>query len=198
MAEMEPTPDAASARPATPRPSRPAALMLHPYQPLRQWDGGGAELQTAPPFRANPMLRLAVLAVLAQAVLAALTGIGLINGAISPARIGSGVTLTAGSMIAMRFGIGILVIAVLLVMFAALTVDHWQAARGALVVVETIALGVTLAAHFGGGSVLGFVTVVAMGVSGSALIPFGAVIGVQAFVVYALALHPATYRAFTS
>lgn len=43
---------------------------------------------------------------------------------------------------------------------------------------------------------LGFVTVLAMGAEGSGLVPFGAVIGIEAAIVYLLAFHPPTYRAF--
>ena len=191
MGEMETTRDAAD-RPV----ARPAAQRLHPYQPAPRQGGVGAVMPGAAPFHANPLLRLAQLAVLAQTVLAVMTGISLITGAESLAKISAGVTLTAGSTIATRYAVGILVIAGLLAVLTAMTNAPWRAARAALVVVETVMLGVTLAAHFGGGSVLGLVSVLAMGASGSALIPVGAVVGLQALAVYALAIHPPTYRAF--
>ena len=71
-----------------------------------------------------------------------------------------------------------------------------QIVRGLLSVLEIVMLGVTLAAHFGGGSVLGFVTVLTMGASGGAIIAFGGVVAIQSAVIYLLAIHPPTYRAF--
>lgn len=132
-----------------------------------------------------------------QAVLAAVTGVSLIRGTLLVSQLHTGVNLTLTRDITTHFGVGILVLAVLLIVLASAVAVPSQWARALLAVVEAFGLGVTLAAHFGGGSVLGFVTVLTMGVGGSALIPFGAVIGIEAGVVYVLAIHPPTYRAFS-
>ncbi|MGH7687155.1 MAG: hypothetical protein ACREN2_10115 [Candidatus Dormibacteria bacterium] len=148
------------------------------------------------PFHVNPAAALADLAALAQAALAILTGIGLIRGTDVFTKLDTGVNLTLSSDSAAHFGVGIIVIGVVVIVLASTVALPSQWARALLVLVEAFGLGVTLAAHFGGGSVLGFVTLLALGAGGSALIPFGAVIGIEAGIVYVLAIHPPTYRAF--
>ena len=172
--------------------------MLHTTAPQVSLDGTGRGIgPTRGPFHATPALLLAELAVLGQAALGIVTGLNLIRGATSLTQLGTGVNLTLSSDVTSRFGIGILVIAVLLIVLVGVATIPSQLARALLAVLEVFALGATLAAHFGGGSVLGFITVLVMGTAGSALVPFGVVIGIEAGLVYLLAIHPATYRAFS-
>lgn len=155
-----------------------------------------AELPPPRPFTANDGLRIAQLVVLAQAALALVTGFSLVQGGMTLARLGSGVNLPASTSIAANYGIGVVVIGLLLISGAILITIPSQTIRALLALLEIVVLGLTLAAHFGGGSVLGFVTVLGVGASGGALVPFGAVVGLQSAAIYLLALHPATYRAF--
>lgn len=148
-------------------------------------------------FHPNPALRLAQLVALAQAVVATITGANLIRGATVLTDLHTGVNLTQDSALNTRYGIGILVIAAVLIVLAAVVSHPSKIPRALLAILEIAGLGVTLAAHFGGGSVLGFVTVLTLGAGGSALLPFGAVIGIEAGLIYLLAIHPPTYSAFS-
>ena len=133
---------------------------------------------------------------LAQGVLAIVTAIELIRGTTTLARIGSGVTISTTQSLSTHYAIGVLVIASLLVLGALTVSVPSQIVRSLLAVFEILFLGLTLAAHFGGGSVLGFATILGMSASGSAIIPFGGVVAIQSAVIYVLAIHPATYKAF--
>lgn len=132
-----------------------------------------------------------------QAALGVVTGLNLVRGAMPLTQLGTGVNLTLSSDVTAHFGVGILVIAWVIIVLAGAATLPSQTARAVLAILEVFALGVTLAAHFGGGSVLGFVTVLVLGANGTALLPFGVVIGIEAGLVYLLAIHPATYRAFS-
>ena len=157
---------------------------------------GGLATAGRPAFASNPALQLAQAVLAAQSLLAFITAIDLIRGATSLAQLGTGANLGATSSLATHYAIGIIVIGALL-LIGTLVVSHpSQIARTLLVVLEVIALGLTVAAHFGGASVLPVWTVLGMGVTGSAVIPFGAVVGLQSAVIYLLAIHPPTYRAF--
>ena len=154
------------------------------------------ELPARRPFTANDGLRIAQLVVLVQAALALVTGFNLVQGGMSLARLGSGVNLPASTSLASNYGIGIVIIGLLFIAGAVLITIPSQIIRTLLALLEIVALGLTLTAHFGGGSVLGLATVLGVGSSGSALVPFGAVVGLQSAAIYLLAMHPATYRAF--
>ena len=172
--------------------------MLHAPSPQLSPDGsGGPAPATRSGFHANPGLLLAELALLTQGALAIATGVNVIRGATSLALLGSGVNMTPSSDVAGHFGFGIIVIAVAVIALTGAVNLPSQWVRALLTVLEVVGLGAALAAHFGGGTVLGFVTVLAMGASGSALVPFGVVIGIQAVAIYFIAIHPATYRAFS-
>lgn len=171
----------------------PAARMLHfaAHSPSHTAAVAGPQA-----FIANPALRLAQAAVLAQGVLAIVTAVELVRGTTTLARIGSGVTISTTQSLATRYAIGVLVIASLVILGAVTVSVPSKIVRSLLTVLEVVLLGLTLAAHFGGGSVLGFATILAMSASGSAIIPFGGVVAIQSAVIYVLAIHPATYRAF--
>lgn len=129
--------------------------------------------------------------------MALITGSNLVQSASTLNRIDTGVTLSRTSTIAMRYGIGILVIGALVIVGGVVVSHPSEIARWLLVLLEVVMLGATLAAYFGGGSVLGFVTVLSLGASGAALLlPIGAVVGMQAAIIYLLGLHPPTYSAF--
>lgn len=146
-------------------------------------------------FTPNPGVRLAQLMTMGQGALALITGVNLIQHGVTLEKIGSGVNLTASASLARNYGIGIIVVGALFILGATFVAHPSQIIRTLLAVFEVVALGLTLAAHFGGGSVLGFWSVVWMGSTGSALIPFGAMVGLQSAVIYLLAIHPPTYRA---
>ena len=170
--------------------------MLHPYAP----QAVQPDYSHLPPahlgFDPNPLLRLAQLTAVVQGVIALITGINLIGGGIRLKQLGTGVNLPPSSTLAMRYGIVVVVIATLVIVAAIFITRPSLVARWLLVLFEVVALGATLAAYFGGGSVLGLITVLSMGSGGSALIPVGAVLGIQAGLIYGLALHPPTHRAF--
>ena len=147
-------------------------------------------------FRANQGLRLAQLIALTQGTTALITGINLIQGGMTLERMGSGVNLTTSAWLARNYGIGVVIVGALIILGATFVAHPSQIIRTLLVVFEVFALCLTLAAHFGGGSVVGFWTVLWMGATGSALVPFGAVVGLQSAVIYLLAIHPPTYKAF--
>lgn len=147
-------------------------------------------------FVANRGLRLAQAAVLGQGVLGIVTAVELVRGTASLARIGSGVAIPTTPLLAAHYAVGVLVIASLLILCAVAVAVPSQIVRSLLAVFELLFLGLTLAAHFGGGSVLGFATILAMGTSGSAIIPFAGVVAIQSAVIYLLAIHPPTYAAF--
>lgn len=193
-ASPPPPPPPQDAAPA--RPARPAASMLHPYGPQTAQLGDSSLPPAHFGFYPNPLLRLAQLTAVAQGVLALITGVNLINGGITLTRLGTGVSLPQSSTVTMSYGIVLVVIGALIIVAAILVTRPSPVARWLLVLFEVIALGASLAAHFGGGSVLGLVTVVAMGSGGSGMIPIAAVLGIQAALIYALALHPPTYGAF--
>ena len=176
-----------------PPPGPPAARMLHSAP---RSANHGAAVGGPQAFVANPALRLAQVAVLAQGALAIVTAVELIRGTTTLARIGSGVTISTTQSLATHYAIGVLVIASLLVLGALTVSVPSQIVRSLLAVCEVVFLGLTLAAHFGGGSVLGFATILGMSASGSAIIPFGGVVAIQSVVIYVLAIHPATYKAF--
>lgn len=173
----------------------PAAARLHPNTQNARRDSLAAAAPNVP-FVPNAGVRLAQLVVSAQCVLGLITGINLVRGSISVMRIGAGVNLVSSQSLTTEYGVGILVCSAILVAGAVGLELPSQTPRWALALLEVVALGTTLAAHFGGGSVLGFVTIIAMGATGSALIPFGAVIGLQSGAIYLLAVHPPTYRVF--
>ena len=174
----------------------PAARLLHgaPQSLLEQ--PRGAVLPAHSPFQANPGLRLAQLAVLAQSALAIITAINLMRGTTSLAHLATGLTIATSASLATNYGIGIVLIGAVLLLGGITVSTSSNIVRTLLALLEIVLLGVTLAAHFGGGSVLGFVTVLAMGAGGSAIFPFGVVVGLQSGVIYLLAIHPPTYRAF--
>lgn len=148
------------------------------------------------PFQANPAFRLAQLVLLAQSALAIATAINLMRGTTNLAQLAPGVTLSTSAALTDNYAKGIAVIAGALLLGAITVSLPSQTVRGLLALFETVLLGVTLAAHFGGGSVLGFVTVLTMGASGSAIIPFGGIVALQSILIYILSMHPPTYRAF--
>ncbi|MBV8529362.1 MAG: hypothetical protein JOZ75_13710 [Candidatus Dormibacteraeota bacterium] len=175
---------------------RPAARLLHAPPPFATAGRGGLALAGRSIFAPSFALRAAQLAVAAQSVIALTTGINLIRGSTSIAQLGSGVNLPATPSLAAHYGIAIVMLGALMLTGAVVVSYPSQIVRTLLVVIEVVALGLTLAAHFGGGSVLGFATVIGTGATGSALIPFGAVVGLQSAVVYLLAIHPPTYGGF--
>lgn len=158
--------------------------------------GHGAAVAGPQAFVANSGLRLAQAGVLAQGVLGIVTAVELLRGSTSLARIGSGVTISTTQSLATHYAIGVLIIAGLLILGAITVSVPSRIVRSLLAIFEVLLLGLTLAAHFGGGSVLGFATILAMSASGSAIIPFGGVVAIQSAVIYVLAIHPATYKAF--
>ena len=178
-----------------PRP--PAARLLHGTLPSVMEQPRGAVLPTHRPFQANPGLRLAQLAALTQSALAIITAVGLIRGTTSLAQLGAGVTLPASVSLAANYGKGVAAIAAVLILGAITVSVPSQIARTLLALLEIVMLGVTLAAHSGGGSVLGFVTVLTMGAGGSAILSFPGVVAIQSVIIYFLAMHPPTYRAFS-
>lgn len=179
-------------------PPPPAARLFHAAPLVRAAQPAIPVVPARPRFEANPGLRLAQLAVLTQIVIAVICAVELIRGSLTLAQLGSGVTLSTSATLAANYGIGIAVIAAVLLL-GLLTVSlPSQIVRTLLAVLEILLLGLTLAAHFGGGSVLGFATVLAVGASGSAVIPFGGVVALQSAAIYLLAIHPPTYRAFAS
>lgn len=205
-------PEAASAEPSAPmarastrfpRPAAtqsqaaPAARILHSATRLLDPQPAGAVVSPHQPFQANPALRLAQLAILTQSALSIITAVNLIRGTMSLGRVASGVTMSTTASLAVGYGRGIAVIAAVLILGVITVSLPSQIVRSLLVVFEVVLLGVTLAAHFGGGSVLGFVTVLTMGASGSAIIPFGGVVALQSAAIYLLAIHLPTYRAFS-
>ena len=189
----------ATARVRFPRPSGasappgPAARLLHAAAPTVQ--AGNRVAASRPAFASNPAVQLAQAVLAAQSLLAFITATGILRGATSLAQLGSGVNLDSTTSLATHYAIGIIVIGALLLIGALLVSHPSQIARTLLVVLEVFALGLTLAAHFGGGSVFGLWTVLGMGATGSAVIPFGALVGLQSAVIYLLAIHPPTYRA---
>ena len=178
-----------------PRP--PAARLLHGTPPSVMEQPRGAVLPTHSPFQANPGLRLAQLAALTQSTLAIITAVGLIRGTTSLAQLGAGVMLPDSVSLAANYGKGVAAIATVLILGAITVSVPSLIARSLLAILEIVMLGVTLAAHFGGGSVLGFVTVLTLGASGSAIVSFAGVVAMQSAVIYLLAIHPPTYRAFS-
>ena len=186
-AAIVPRPSAASSSP------RPAATLLHAPSAVK---AGSLGVSARPAFASNPALQLAQAVLAAQSLLAFVTAIDLIRGATSLAQLRTGVNLDPTMSLATHYAIGIIVIGALLLIGAVVVSHPSQTVRTLLVVLEVIALGLTLAAHFGGGAVFPLWTVMSMGATGSAVIPFGAVAGLQSAVIYLLALHPPTYRAF--
>ena len=124
------------------------------------------------------------------------TGIGLIRGNTTLAHLGTGVNLDASAWLARNYGIGIVAVSAVLLLGALLVSLPSQIIRSWLALLEIVALGVTLAAHFGGGSLVGLVTVLGLGASGTAIVDIPVVIAIQSVIIYALAIHPPTYRAF--
>ena len=181
----------------SPPPRPPAARLLHGAPPPAAELPRGGVLPTRRPFQANPGLRLAQLAVLTQSALAIIAAVGLIRGTTSLAQLGAGVTLPSSESLAANYGKGVAAIAAVLILGAITVSVPSQIARTMLAMLEIVMLGVTLAAHFGGGSVLGFVTVLTLGASGSATASFAGVVAMQSAIIYLLAIHPPTYRAFS-
>ena len=179
-----------------PSPPPPAARLFHSTPLIRGAQPALPVVPARPRFHANPGLRLAQLAILTQTVLAAITAAGLVRGSMRLAQLGSGVTLSSSGSLAGNYGTGIAVIAGVLLLGVVTVSLPSRIVRALLSVLEIVLLGVTLAAHFGGGSVLGFVTVLTMGASGGAIIPFGGVVALQSAAIYLLAIHPPTYGAF--
>ncbi len=169
--------------------------MLHPAAEQSGQPNGGM-LPTRRSFTANPALRLAQLALLAQGAIGLSNEIGLLRGTMGLSHLGSGVNLDVTASLTTNYGTGIAVICGVLILGGLLVSLPSQIIRSLLVILEIVALGVTLAAHFGGGSVLGFVTVLTLGASGSGMVAFGAVVGIQSAVIYLLGMHPPTYKAF--
>lgn len=179
------------------QPSRsPAARMLHAAPRTPGTQSSGTVVAAHQPFRSNPALQLAQLAILAQSALGATTAVNLMRGTKTLGQLASGVTMSSSSSLADNYGKGVAVMAAVLILGVITVSLPSQIARALLALLEFLMLCVTLAAHFGGGSVLGFVTVLTAGASGSALIPFSGVIALQSATIYLLAIHPPTYRAF--
>ena len=93
-----------------------------------------------------------MLAELAQAVFAIVTGISLIRDTMFLTQLHTGVNLAPSTELGAHYGVGVLVIAVLIIGLISIVAVPAQWARALLVVLEVFGLGVTLAAHFGGGS----------------------------------------------
>lgn len=202
-ASAEPSAPVAPAPMRFPRPAAtqsqaaPAARMLHSATRPLGPQPAGAVVSVHQPFQANPALRLAQLAILTQSALGITTAVNLIRGTMGLARLTPELTLSTTASFADSYGKGIAAIAAVLILGVIAVSLPSQIVRSLLVVFEVVLLGVTLAAHFGGGSVLGFVTVLTLGASGSAIIPFGGVVALQSAAIYLLAIHPPTYRAFS-
>lgn len=181
---------------ATKTTPKAASRLLHPVSAGGPGQFDDSWVPATAIFTANPALRLAQLMTLGQGALALITGVSLIQHGMTLAKIGSGVNLATSASLARNYGIGIVIVGALFILGAMVVAHPSQIIRTLLTVFEVVALGLTLAAHFGGGSVLGFWTVVWMGSTGSALIPFAAMVGGQSAVIYLLAIHPPTYKAF--
>lgn len=95
-----------------------------------------------------------------------------------------------------RYGIAIVVIGTGIIVGAVLVNGPSHDSRWLLVLAGVIAFGATFAAYFGGGPVMGLVTVLAMGATGGALLPLGAGSGMKAALVDFLALRPPRCAAF--
>jgi hypothetical protein len=156
----------------------------------------GTAVERHVPFQANATLRLAQLAALTQAAVAVIAGANLVGGSTMLTDIHTGVNLTQDSALDTRYGIGILVIAALIIALTVVVAHPSKIARALLVILEVLGISAALAVHFGGGSVFGFVAVLALGAGGATLLPFGAVVGIEAALIYLLAIHPPTYMAF--
>lgn len=178
-------------------PPPPAARLFHSTPLIRGAQPAVPFVPARPRFEANAGLRFAQLAILTQTVLAVITAVGLLRGSMKLVQLGSGVTLSSSASLAGNYGKGIAVIAGVLLLGVVTVSLPSQIVRGLLSVLEIVMLGVTLAAHFGGGSVLGFVTVLTMGASGGAIISFAGVVALQSVTIFFLAMHPPTYRAFS-
>lgn len=183
-------------------PPRPPAWRLNAYgspQPSQQ--GAGPRRQAppprSPPFQPNLLLRVAQLAAVAQGGMGVFTGINVIRGAVPLRDIAAGVNLSGAShSTATGYGIATIIAGGLVIVAAILMGRPSTIARVAVALWTVVAFGVSLAAFYRGGSVLGFVTVIVFAATGGAIVPAAAVLSIDAVIFYALALHPATYRAF--
>ena len=201
-AAAKPPPPVALAPVRFPRPATsqsqavPAARMLHSASRALGGRPAGAIVLARQPFHANPALRVAQLAILAQSALGIMTAVRLIRGTISLANVASGVTMSTSAALTANYAKGIAAVSGALILGVITVSLPSQTVRALLAVFETVLLGVTLAAHFGGGSVLGFITVLTIGASGSAIIPFAGIVALQCVAIYVLSMHPPTYRAY--
>ncbi|MGH7687135.1 MAG: hypothetical protein ACREN2_10015 [Candidatus Dormibacteria bacterium] len=148
-------------------------------------------------FHANLILRVGQLAALVQAGFGVFTGARIITRQLSITHLGSGVSYgNVSQSTATGYGVTVIVVATVVALAALLVTRPSTIARWLVGLYEAVALGFTLAAYAGGGSVLGGVTVIVMAAGGVAVIPVVAVMGMQAGIAYALAVHPPTYSDF--
>lgn len=173
--------------------SRSDALPAYAPQSLPPLPYSGTS-QLRERFQRNPILAVAQIAAVVQGCLAVLSGIRLFRFEVGINRIVSALALPGANGFP-TVSVGLIVIGVLVIIVAALIGRPSPVARWLLTLWEVVIFLFTLAlVAFGQGIVP--LTVDAVLVGGGAVVDPIVVLALQGFIIYGLAVHAATYRAF--
>ena len=147
------------------------------------------------PFPGSAILALAVIAAAVQAGLAVVTAVRIFKAEVdlnnSPFRPLS----NAFGGVLIRNGIAVLIAAALMIVCGILIWRRSSPARWTLAIWEAVMLMLTLLALSGPSWDFGFLTYLALTVGSLTGAPLAVILLLEAFVLYGLALHPATHRA---
>lgn len=146
----------------------------------------------------SAILALTVTAAAVQAILAVVTAVRIFKAEADLSGSPFRPVANAFGGVLIRNGIAVLIVAAVTIIFGILIWRGSSAARWTLAIWEAVMLLLTLLALSGPSWDIGFLTYLALAVGSLAGAPLIVIVLLEAFMIYGLALHPATHRALAN